>query len=82
MEFKYKEGIPMVAELVDFQTRVKAIGDAPENDGKLIAIVATRCAIDLDHLARIISSPTIQVGQWTLVDQKKPRLTRKKKRGK
>ena len=67
-----------VAELIDFRMRCKAYADAPEQSKSLSAIVATRCAIDLDHLARLISSPSIDVGTyWVHV---KPKAARKAKK--
>ena len=82
MILKHKDGHPIVAELLDFKTKVKAIADDPKEKDSLKAIIATRCAIDIDHLARIISSPSIQVRTWTLVAKAKRRLTRPQKCGK
>jgi len=62
---------PTVLEMVEFKSRVKMIADDPENKNSMEGIIATRCALDLDHLARIISRPAIDVGQfWIQVTPK------------
>jgi hypothetical protein len=65
-------------EIVDFKLKMKRLADDPENDKTMLGIIATRAALDLDHVARIISSPAIDCGNYWIQVKPKHKKDRKK----